>query len=165
MILFYEENISLSDTMKIGAFADTKKSIIEPELIIPNIQFSKLFSEKLSPPSATIEENEVKATLKEDISDHQNGNQESDERTITMMSTNDDFIMVELKTPFASVNANSELSMFYQEWQAAPPLKTFSDVPTLAEQDLAKQLETFESDMQTYDDVLKSLCSQSPNNN
>ncbi|KRT86094.1 hypothetical protein AMK59_2519 [Oryctes borbonicus] len=164
MILFYEENISLSDTMKIGAFADTKKSMIESELIIPNIQFSKLFSEKLSPPSPTIEENDVKATLKENTSDHQNGNPESDKRapTITMMSTNDDFIM---KTPFASVNANSELSMFYQEWQTAPPLKTFNDVPTLAEQDLAKQLETFESDMQTYDDVLQSLCCQSPNNN
>ncbi|KAK9754774.1 Autophagy-related protein 13 [Popillia japonica] len=163
MILFYEENISLSDTMKIGAFADTKKSMVEPELIIPNIQFSKLFSEKLSPPSVVVE-NEVKSTLKEDASDHQNGNSQSDKRTptITMMSTNDDFIM---KTPFASVNANSELSMFYQEWQAAPPLKTFNEVPTLAEQDLAKQLETFESDMQTYDDVLKSLCSQSPNNN
>lgn len=84
--------------MKIGAFADTKKSMVEPALIIPNIQFSKLFAEKLSPPSPAVEDNEVKTTTKEDTSDHQNGNSPSEKRTptITMMSTNDDFIMVEL---------------------------------------------------------------------
>lgn len=84
--------------MKIGAFADTKKSLIEPELIIPNIQFSKLFSEKLSPPSPGVEDKEVKVQPKSDSSDHQNGNSDADKRTqtITMMSTNDDFIMVEL---------------------------------------------------------------------
>lgn len=70
------------------------------------------------------------------------------------------------KTPFASTNANSELGMFYKEWQSAPPLQAFVDVPTLAEQvqDLTKQLESFESDMREYEDVLQSLC-QSPNNN
>lgn len=70
------------------------------------------------------------------------------------------------KTPFAETNAKSELGKFYREWQTAPPLQTFSDLPTLAEQvqDLAQQLETFESNIPEYDDVLQSLC-QSPNNN
>lgn len=56
--------------------------------------------------------------------------------------------------------------MFYREWQSAPPLQTFVDVPTLAEQvqDLTQQLESFESDMHEYDTLLQSLC-QSPNNN
>lgn len=90
--------------MKVGAFADMKKTMVEAELIIPNIQFSKLLTEKLSPPDpSTGDNNEIKSTttIKETSSDHQNGNTtplETDKRiqNITMMSTNDDFIMVEL---------------------------------------------------------------------
>lgn len=70
------------------------------------------------------------------------------------------------KTPFANPTTNTELSQFIREWQAAPPLKTFTEVPTIAEQvqDLSKQLETYELDMYKFEDVLQSIC-ESPNNN
>lgn len=56
--------------------------------------------------------------------------------------------------------------MFYREWQSAPPLQAFTNIPTLAEQvqDLTKQLENFESDMNKYDDMLLSLGHSSNNN-
>lgn len=68
------------------------------------------------------------------------------------------------KTPFASSNEKVELSKFYREWQAAPPLQEFIELPPLEELDLTKQLETFESDLNEYDSIVQSLC-QSPNNN
>ncbi|XP_025835677.1 autophagy-related protein 13 homolog isoform X3 [Agrilus planipennis] len=175
---------SLSDTMKLGAFADTKKKEIEPELIIPQSPFSKLLPEKIpleSPPNNPVINNEqmmnnknsgppdATETVNKNILKDKNGNdtptptecQTSSE--ITMTSTNDDFIM---KTPFASKTTTTELGMFYREWQSAPPLQTFTNIPTLAEQveDLTKQLESFECDMHKYEDVLQSLC-QSPNSN
>ena len=160
-----EKNASLSDGMKVGAFAEPTKQKIEPEIIIPDAPFSSLLFTKRDSSMASKESiNGSKPVIEED----RNGNSPTESHTsdLTMMSTNDDFIMVDLKTPFASKNANTELGLFYREWQTAPPLQAFTNIPTLAEQvqDLTKQLESFESDMNKYDDMLMSLC-QSPNNN
>lgn len=70
------------------------------------------------------------------------------------------------KTPFAVTNTNSDVGAFYRECQSAPQLQAFMEERTLAEQlgDLTKQLETFETNMQHYEDILSSLC-QTENNN
>lgn len=70
------------------------------------------------------------------------------------------------KTPFAVTNTNSDVGAFYRDCQSAPQLQAFMEERTLAEQlgDLTKQLETFETNMQRYEDILSSLC-QSENNN
>lgn len=106
----------------------------------------------------------------------------------TLTPTNDDFMMVDLNTPFATSNCctthtidsrtpptdstttvhhgtDSELGKFYREWQQAPPLCIFKNLPQLNEQmiDLTKQLELFETDMKQYEDIVQSLC-QSPGN-
>ncbi|GLV33687.1 Autophagy-related 13 [Carabus blaptoides fortunei] len=169
-----ENNASLSDTMKIGAFASMNPKPVKaiPD-IMPIAPFSRLLFERIPSPVPCTE----CQTSKSDVVNEQdkNGNSDSSSRNgdgeysnpgITMVSTNDDFIMVDLKTPFAETNAKSELGKFYREWQSAPPLQTFAELPTLAEQvqDLDQQLETFESNIPAYDDVLQSLC-QSPNNN
>ncbi|KAK4877724.1 hypothetical protein RN001_010230 [Aquatica leii] len=160
-----EKNASLSDGMKVGAFAAPRKQEIEPEIIIPDVPFSSLLIPKRDNTTVT---QEMTVSSKPNVEEDRNGNSPTESHTsdLTMMSTNDDFIMVDLKTPFASKNANAELGMFYREWQTAPPLQAFTNIPTLAEQvqDLTKQLENFESDMNKYDDMLMSLC-QSPNNN
>lgn len=93
----------------------------------------------------------------------QNGSRRS---SCSMTSANDDFIMVDLKTPFAVTNTNSDLGAFYRECQSAPQLQAFMEERTLAEQvgDLTKQLETFETNMRRYEDILSSLC-QTENNN
>ncbi|KAH0539912.1 autophagy-related protein 13 isoform X1 [Cotesia glomerata] len=85
----------------------------------------------------------------------------------SITSANDDFIMVDLKTPFAGTNTNSDLGTFYRECQSAPQLQAFlEEERTLAEQvgDLTKQLETFEINQQKYKDILTTLC-QTDNNN
>jgi hypothetical protein len=65
------------------------------------------------------------------------------------------------KTPFAGggTNANSDLGAFYRECQAAPPLKTFAEQPSLAEQvsALPSQLEHFEQSQAEFDAILASL--------
>ncbi|VEN34767.1 unnamed protein product [Callosobruchus maculatus] len=190
-ILFEEKITSLSDTMKkIGAFADFKKKDFEPELIIPNAPFSRLFSvSKASPKSSeendllenvindsrTAVDSQEEAGISERLTEgtkneaktETNGNAKHEKDklgALTMVSTNDDFIMVDLRTPFASVNENSELGRFYREWQTAPPLQAFIDLPPLEEIDVTKQLETFESEVNEYNTIVQSLC-QSPNNN
>ncbi|XP_059480858.1 autophagy-related protein 13 homolog [Neocloeon triangulifer] len=77
-------------------------------------------------------------------------------------SATDDFIMVDLKTPFAGGNLNSDLGTFYRECQTAPPLKTFLEQPTLAEQvsALPSQLAMFEKSQAEFDALVTSLISQ-----
>ncbi|KAG5882661.1 hypothetical protein JTB14_024470 [Gonioctena quinquepunctata] len=154
----------LSNIMKIGAFADSKKKNLDSHLIMPNTPFSKIFKEKLSPDkcsgSAEVKDKELEKIEKNVESPIPDSRMDS----LTMVSTNDDFIMVDLKTPFANSNEKSELGKFYREWQSAPPLQAFVNLSPPEELDVAKQLETFESDLSQYDTLVQSLCS-SPNNN
>lgn len=82
------------------------------------------------------------------------------------LCTNKQLQILLQKTPFAVTNTNSDVGAFYRECQSAPQLQAFMEERTLAEQlgDLTKQLETFETNMQHYEDILSSLC-QTENNN
>lgn len=98
----------MSDTLKFGAFADTNKRNIEPDIIIPDVPFSKLIiserpSHESSPPSTKEEEDCSKTILLED----QNGNSPSEKpkAAITLKPTNDDFIMVDLVNFFLLMGA------------------------------------------------------------
>ncbi|KAJ8985111.1 hypothetical protein NQ317_012761 [Molorchus minor] len=101
--------------------------------------------------------------------------------SLTMTSTNDDFIMVDLKSRPAELALYTLLRISSKHRLPAPPkrassanstgsgraplpLQTFVDIPPLEDLDLTKQLEIFESDLKQYDTFLQSLC-QSPNNN
>lgn len=92
-----EKKSSLSDTIKLGAFADANKKNIEPEIIIPDVPFSKLIISERPPPASSPlrEEEDCSKTIL--LEDH-NGNSPTDipKATLTMKPTNDDFIMVEL---------------------------------------------------------------------
>lgn len=85
--------------MKVGAFADTTKKVksTEPTLILPNnIPFGKLLSEKSMTDESTKMNNGPSKTTCNNEED-QNGNSPKDGRTeVIMVSTNDDFIMVDL---------------------------------------------------------------------
>ncbi|CAG9865269.1 unnamed protein product [Phyllotreta striolata] len=156
---------SLGNTMKTGAFADMQKKKIESLFIVPNTPFSGLFKDPSKGPDRPQEDNMADRENNENESPERNGNSAIDNNpptklnSLTMVSTNDDFIMVDLKTPFASTNEKSELGKFYREWQAAPPLQTFvEELSPLDELDVTKQLETFESDLNEFDTVVQSLC-------
>lgn len=113
LIYFSEENnASLSDTMKIGAFANNKKTEIlndNPDLIMPDAPFSKLLCDRVPSPVPTIEShtppNNKNSDEKNGVKEDKNGNSEVIVKDpegelptsrITMVSTNDDFIMVDL---------------------------------------------------------------------
>lgn len=180
-----ENNTSLSDTIKVGAFAGNKPvTVNEEDLVIPDVPFSSLLTPRQTspPPVTTVEPQSAPATAVPAQTDNVNGNSEktlngnstpkcnsqngSRRSSCSMMSANDDFIMVDLKTPFAGTNTNSDLGTFYRECQSAPQLQAFTEERTLAEQvgDLTQQLETFETNMHQYEDILSSLC-QTENNN
>ncbi|XP_015595001.1 autophagy-related protein 13 homolog isoform X2 [Cephus cinctus] len=170
---------SLSDTIKVGAFAVNKQVVVnEGDLVIPDVPFSSLLIPRQTspPPASTVEAADATTPV---TTDNNNGNNEkvptdspmpkcnsqngSRRSSCSMTSANDDFIM---KTPFAGTNTNSDLGAFYRECQTAPQLQAFMEERTLAEQigDLTKQLETFETNMHHYEDMLLSLC-QTENNN
>nr|CAD7204087.1 unnamed protein product [Timema douglasi] len=158
-----EENCaSLSETIKVGAFADSCHPAENPlDADLPTVPFSSLLTPRQqSPLQSTPVQPEGNAP-----EDDGNGNvtprchSATDSRR-SSVSANDDFIMVDLKTPFAGGNSNSDLGAFYRECQTAPQLKTFSEQPTLAEQVeyISKTLEVLETSMPEYDDMLSSLC-------
>ncbi|PSN40375.1 Autophagy-related protein 13 [Blattella germanica] len=170
-----EDNaVSLSETIKVGAFVDSCKQTpktADSDLDMPNVPFCSLFTPRQqSPPqNAPVQPSEIPSET-DDTEDDGNGNVtprcDSRRSSSSMVSANEDFIMVDLKTPFAGGNTNSELGAFYLECQSAPPLKTFSEQPTLEEQvtDLSKTLEKFETDLHEYDEVLHNLCLSDNNN-
>ncbi|XP_011051102.1 PREDICTED: autophagy-related protein 13 homolog isoform X1 [Acromyrmex echinatior] len=179
-----ETSKSLSDTIKVGAFVINKPVIVnEEDLVIPDVPFSSLLTPKqTSPPPISLVEPNTKTTMAVLTTDSNNGNNErlnndnttskcasqngSRRSSCSMTSANDDFIMVDLKTPFAVTNTNSDVGAFYRECQSAPQLQAFMEERTLAEQlgDLTKQLETFETNMQHYEDILSSLYHTENNN-
>ncbi|XP_076665505.1 autophagy-related 13 isoform X1 [Andrena cerasifolii] len=180
-----ETSKSLSDTIKVGAFVVNKPvTVNEEDFVIPDVPFSSLLTPRQTspPPVSAAETTNTKTATTTTTTDSSNGNNErltndnatskcnsqngSRRSSCSMTSANDDFIMVDLKTPFAVTNTNSDLGAFYRECQSAPQLQAFMEERTLAEQvgDLTKQLETFETNMRRYEDILSSLC-QTENNN
>ncbi|CAH1121921.1 unnamed protein product [Ceutorhynchus assimilis] len=169
---------SLSETMKIGAFADRKrKHFEEPQLDLP---FCTFFADRISlgdHPEEEEEESDLSTSPKEEDrlscsgnettkNKENNGNNVQQQQEMSMVSTGDDFIMVDLKTPFAKPSGEKfELTRFFREWQQAPLLETFKELPPIEATDLQKQLETFESDLNEFDSIVQTLCQSSPNNN
>uniref|UniRef100_A0AAR5PH04 Autophagy-related protein 13 n=1 Tax=Dendroctonus ponderosae TaxID=77166 RepID=A0AAR5PH04_DENPD len=167
---------SLSETMKIGAFAERKKIFFEdPQLELP---FSTFFADRISLNEQPIE-SESQSLATSPSNERLNGTKELKETTAqqkgekngnvaaqpeaSMVSTGDDFIM---RTPFAKPSGEkSELTKFFKEWQQAPLLETFKELPPIEATDLQKQLETFESDLNEFDSIVQTLCQSSPNNN
>lgn len=62
----------------------------------------------------------------------------------------------------------NDLAKFYRDCFNAPPLQEFTQTPVEEEatvDDLAKQLEQFETSLGDYDTLVTSICSQSVDNN
>ncbi|RZF48699.1 hypothetical protein LSTR_LSTR011186 [Laodelphax striatellus] len=175
---------TLSDTIKFGAFADNTSSCLRlttsksdvandatattttPDLIVPEVPFTTLLTPKTAPsppPTAASSPPPPPPPTTED--QDSNGNAAAPAPDSAAASATD-FIMVDLRTPFAGSNANTDLGVFYRECQAAPPLQGFQEEPTIAEQvgDLTKQLELFETSLQEYDNVITTLCKTDNNN-
>ena len=59
-------------------------------------------------------------------------------------------------------DTGSDLGAFYRECQSAPPLRMFADTPEDEISDLTEQLLSFEANAEEYNDLVKSLHSDSP---
>ncbi|KAF4519396.1 hypothetical protein B566_EDAN008704 [Ephemera danica] len=175
-----DNTTSLSETIKPGAFADLGHKPAVP-LLLPEereVPFGSLLAPPIHnspPPPPSVcpaspqldnNRNNTEAALQKLQQDNNANNARSSppnsrrSSCSAMSGAADDFIMVDLKTPFAGgTNANSDLGAFYRECQAAPPLKTFSEQPSLAEQvsALPSQLEHFEQSQAEFDAILSSL--------
>lgn len=71
----------------------------------------------------------------------------------------DDFVMVELKTPFAGQDANTDLGRFYREFQNAPQLKMFSDTVNIEDaiNSVTNQLQLFQASAKEFDEFASFL--------
>jgi hypothetical protein len=95
--LFSEDNnTSLSDTIKVGAFADScrqPQSPLEPDLEMPNVPFSSLLTPRQqSPPQPS----EPAAETDDDGNGNVTPHCDSRRSSCSMVSCHDDFIMVDL---------------------------------------------------------------------
>lgn len=90
---------------------------------------------------------------------------ESKTSVSSQASAPDDFVMVELKTPFAGTDVNSDLGKFYRDCQTAPSLQLFEDDQTAqrALEQLTTQLDMFETSMKDFDEFVSTLQSDSDN--
>ncbi|XP_076362824.1 autophagy-related protein 13-like [Tachypleus tridentatus] len=78
----------------------------------------------------------------------------------TEASVCDDFVLVELKPPFAENDGNGDLGTFFRECRTAPPLASFNHQPTLEEQmsEISHQLAALETSLHDFDDFVNSIC-------
>ncbi|XP_063239954.1 autophagy-related protein 13 homolog isoform X2 [Bacillus rossius redtenbacheri] len=146
-----DDDALLTDTIKAGAFADSCRPP-GPEVEVPSVPFSSLLTlcQRPEPRGAEPRDEDATPRCRSPAADS----------CRSSASANEDFIMVDLKTPFAAENGNSDLGAFYRECQSAPPLRAFSEQPTLAEQveGIGRTLEALETSAREYDDLLSSLC-------
>lgn len=101
-----DNSASLSDTIKVGAFADScrqQQNPLEPELELPSVPFSSLLTPRQqSPPQSSVRPTEppVETGGGTETEDDGNGNVtprcDSRRSSCSMVSTNEDFIMVDL---------------------------------------------------------------------
>ncbi|GFY67417.1 autophagy-related protein 13 homolog [Trichonephila inaurata madagascariensis] len=76
------------------------------------------------------------------------------------ISDGSDFVLIDVKPPFAHSDSDTDLNTFYKECQSAPSLSSFSNQPSLQEQvlDVTSQLEKFEISMLDFDNFVDSVC-------
>ncbi|ELU07579.1 hypothetical protein CAPTEDRAFT_175434 [Capitella teleta] len=77
----------------------------------------------------------------------------------TNCDTTDDYVMIQLKTPFAGTEGASELNGFYRECQGAPPLSMLSDKSSVQDtlNCITQQLAEFETHAKDFDDFVNSI--------
>nr|XP_023011843.1 autophagy-related protein 13 homolog isoform X1 [Leptinotarsa decemlineata] len=148
--------VDLEKPMMPGAFVNPSQvKTLEDSvhLLVPLIPLGGLSVEKSDEKSDSAE------IEKQELDENENC-EESKPDLLKMESStesNDDYIMVPLYCPFASSKDSVELADFIQQWKTAPSLEDFGDLPPPDESEVAKQLETFESDLTKFDKCFEKL--------
>ncbi|XP_069129871.1 autophagy-related protein 13-like [Argopecten irradians] len=161
-----EKQASFSNFHRVGAFAQPKtkdyKSDVDEVPFLNLLQpapLAKFDIEDLNGDSKS-------PTLKSSSGDQMDGLSESlsKDSSGSQTSAPDDFVMVELKTPFAGADPNTDLGKFYRDCQGAPMLESFSEEKNVVDtlEMISSQLTIFETDMKDFDAFMTSITDNSP---
>lgn len=153
----------LKDIHRVGAFAQHHAS--DKNIDTEEVPFFSLLqqvqNERKSKPATNLNVSKGTSSTKTDSSkaeSSESGLSESKTSTSSQASAPEDFVMVDIKTPFAGADANSDLGKFYREFQSAPSLAD-EEIQTVPEtyQKIQTQLDVFETKMKDFDDFVSAL--------
>ncbi|XP_013390569.1 autophagy-related protein 13 [Lingula anatina] len=155
-----EKIISLTQDHKLGAFAPSKPP---EQKSVDDLPFVTLLLHNEG--DSTDNDNTASSTSNKDNSDMTDnvmgstGSGTSNKSISSGASCSEDFVLVELKTPFAAADSNTDLGKFVRDCQAPPLLSMFEEQPTVEEtlDQITQQLAMFESTMPEFDDFVNSL--------
>ncbi|XP_074651230.1 autophagy-related protein 13-like [Tubulanus polymorphus] len=150
--------------VRCGAFAPVK--VFDPDFDeVDDIPFSKLYIKPknlTSSPEKRSEKSDSDVEMengKPDAygTDEVDGNESDDNSHAS--GPPDDFVMIDMKAPFAGHEGTADLGRFYRECQGAPVLAMFDNQPSIAEtlDVMQDQLVSFESNAKGFDEFVNNL--------
>lgn len=163
-----EKQLSFTSYQKVGAFAQNRNSKEINNTDLEDVPFLNLLqAEGKSEVKMTVQrelQNDIESN--EQVSSNKSEEEKSLEQALSpseSISSNtsapDDFVMVELKTPFAGADPNQDLGKFYRECQGAPQLTMCSGETNVTEAlaEISSQIQMFESNIEGFDDFVTSI--------
>ncbi|XP_021375128.1 autophagy-related protein 13-like, partial [Mizuhopecten yessoensis] len=161
-----EKQASFSNFHKVGAFAQAKtkeyKRDVDEVPFLNLLQPAPLAKFDIEDLSEDSKSTTLKSSSSADQIDGLNGSMSKDSSS-SQTSAPDDFVMVELKTPFAGADPNTDLGKFYRDCQGAPMLESFSEEKNVVDtlEMISSQLVIFETDMKDFDAFMTSITESS----
>lgn len=163
-----EKQLSFTSYQKVGAFAQNRNSKEINNTDLEDVPFLNLLQTegksetKMTEPSELQNDMESNDQVSENKSDEEKSLEQAlspSESISSNTSAPEDFVMVELKTPFAGADPNQDLGKFYRECQGAPQLAMCSGETNVTEAlaEISSQIQMFESNIEGFDDFVTSI--------
>ncbi|UYV61509.1 ATG13 [Cordylochernes scorpioides] len=152
-INFDYESSTVWENSKVGAFAPSiQPPKLDDDYYIPDTPFNHLFQHNSTANSATDLNNNSGSSGSTKVEKKPTKSNDSD----SDQSVTDDFVLVDLKPPFAEASFTS-IGTFFND---LPPLLSFNQDVSLEEQvsEMSSKIELYESDCIALDNFVDSLC-------
>lgn len=163
-----EKQLSFTSYQKVGAFAQNRNSKEINNTDLEDVPFLNLLQTEGKSETKMTEPRELQNDMEsnDQVSENKSDEEKSLEQALSpseSISSNtsapEDFVMVELKTPFAGADPNQDLGKFYRECQGAPQLDMCSGETNVTEAlaEISSQIQMFESNIEGFDDFVTSI--------
>lgn len=163
-----EKQLSFTSYQKVGAFAQNRNSKEINNTDLEDVPFLNLLQTEGKSETKMTEPRELQNDMEsnDQVSENKSDEEKSLEQALSpseSISSNtsapEDFVMVELKTPFAGADPNQDLGKFYRECQGAPQLAMCSGETNVTEAlaEISSQIQMFESNIEGFDDFVTSI--------
>lgn len=163
-----EKQLSFTSYQKVGAFAQNRNSKEINNTDLEDVPFLNLLQTEGKSETKMTESRELQNDMEsnDQVSENKSDEEKSLEQALSpseSISSNtsapEDFVMVELKTPFAGADPNQDLGKFYRECQGAPQLAMCSGETNVTEAlaEISSQIQMFESNIEGFDDFVTSI--------